>query len=349
MKKLIFSLGLTVCFPLFAMDSTSESARQDDTYKTRMSAVQSAEGKSAEDDVLSRLIPSHLDNDLCTKTNKKGEKEKVFVPRTQTVNSIMLIWTGEGFENVEDLKKIYYSKGTSTHIVVDKDAQPYRIVEDDQVAFYAGPSQWKGVPSVNQYCIGIDNIFDGFVPSKSPKEGVILPGDTMSRKWVEWPLNMVDSIGELVASEQRKHNIRGRNVLAHSDARMPFGDKWDIGPLFPWKYIRDKFGAAYWPMDHEINLEDFKDLKEEHYADLITRFGFPDSNWQRFKLHFYPGNISPDLDDATKKMILNLTIDYYNYEDPIVGGKDEEFRAALDEYLKKNELESIFRSYWEKN
>jgi hypothetical protein len=95
-------------------------------------------------------------------------------------------------------------------------------------------------------------------------------------------------------------------------------------------------------------LNKFSDLTDSDYLKLLEIYGYGRdengrvSDWsdkqiiRSFKLHFYPGDLSKDLNDNTKKMILNLVASYYNYEDLITNSFDKQFRRDLDKFLSKN-------------
>ena len=60
-------------------------------------------------------------------------------------------------------------------------------------------------------------------------------------------------------------------VLTHSDIQI--GTKNDTGPMFPYKSFFEK-GAGYYPADHSVNLDDFVQLTNKGYMDLLHIIGF---------------------------------------------------------------------------
>lgn len=121
----------------------------------------------------------------------------------------------------------------------------------------------------------------------------------------------VKSTGQLILALQKKYKIPGRNVVTHSDVCI--GEKSDPGPMFPYKEIFEKYGAGYYPESRYINLDKFSKLTDKDYLRLLEIYGYNKGENGRafelsdnqivnaFKLHFYPGDLSEDLNDNTKK------------------------------------------------
>lgn len=300
------------------------------------------------------VVLRHLDNDKCVKISPAtGKKEVVFRDRgkdEQQIKGIVLHYSV--CPNSDVIENVFYAAGVSAHYDVDFDGEKFEFVDPKYVAFHAGKSAWNGVTALNKSFVGIEQDMWGYYESANNKlydykkfgEPVQLPGD--DRKWFKFSENQVESTGQLIFALQQEYKIPGRNVVTHSDVAI--GRKSDAGPMFPYKEIFEKYGAGYYPKCKSIDLDKFSGLTDDDYLKLLEIYGFNKgetgkafdiSNNQiikAFKLHFYPGDLSEDLNDNTKKMIINLVASYYNYEDLITHSLDGEFRKNIDLFLSGN-------------
>lgn len=300
------------------------------------------------------VVLRHLNNDKCTKINPDtGEKDIVFRDRTENeklIKGIVLHYSSCPNANITE--RIFYSEGVSSHYDVDFDGEKFEFVSPQYIAFHSAKSVWNGDTSLNKNFIGITHDMWGYYNSNLDRHydyvrfgtPVQLPGD--DRKWFKFSNKQVKSTGQLIFALQKEYKIPGRNVVAHSD--IAIGRKSDTGPMFPYKEIYEKFSAGYYPKSKYINLDKFSKLTDGDYLKLLEIYGFnkglngpaldltDNQIIKAFKLHFYPGDLSEDLNDNTKKMILNLIASYYNYTDLITHSFDNEFRQDIDSFLSKN-------------
>jgi len=303
-------------------------------------------------DVIVTLRP--LDNDKCRKDNPvTGEKEKLFRDRAEGEKQIKgIVLHYSGCPNADILENAFYATGISSHYDVDFEGEKFEFVDPEYVAFHIRESVWNGAISLNTSFIGVEQDIWGYYESSFEKmydykkfgKPVQLPGD--DRKWFKFSKKQIKSTGKLIFALQKEYNIPGHNVVTHSDITM--GKESDAGPMFPYKEIFEKYGAGYYPKSKYINLDKFSELTDDDYVKLLEIYGFNKGKngkvfnlsnnkvIRAFKLHFYPGDLSEDLNDNTKKMILNLVASYYNYEDLITHSFDEKFRKDLDCFLSEN-------------
>ena len=295
------------------------------------------------------VILRPLDNDKCiaigTKTVFSDRKEE-----EQNIKGIVLHYSVSSNANV--IEDLFYSRGVSSHYDVDFDGEIFEFVDPKYVAFHSGKSAWNGITALNRFFLGIEQDMWGYYESAREKrydyekfgEPVQLPGD--DRKWFKFSDKQIESTGQLIFALQQEYKIPGRFVVTHSDVAI--GRKSDLGPMFPYKEIFEKYGAGYYPKSKCINLDKFSKLTDGDYIKLLEIYGYGRGENGRafdisdnqiikaFKLHFYPGDLSEDLNDNTKKMILNLVASYYNYEDIITHSLDEDFRKDMDAFLSEN-------------
>lgn len=295
----------------------------------------------------------HLDNDKCTEVNLITGKKAVFLDRKedeQDIKGIVLHYSVS--PNADGTEALFYFRAVSSHYDVDFDGEIFEFVDPECIAFHAGKSAWNGDTYLNKCFIGIEQDMWGYYEKVREKEydyekfgqPVQLSGD--DRKWFKFSREQVKSTGQLIFALQKKYRIPGRNVVTHSDVAIE--KKLDPGPMFPYKEIFEKYGAGYYPKCREINLDKFSKLTDRDYVKLLEIYGYNRGENGRvfdltdnkiikaFKLHFYPGDLSKDLNDNTKKMIISLVASYYNYKDKIINSLDYKFRNDIDSFLSEN-------------
>jgi N-acetylmuramoyl-L-alanine amidase len=96
----------------------------------------------------------------------------------------------------------------SAHYTIGKDGRIAQHVRDEDRAWHAGKSEWKGVPNVNNYGLGVElvNLNDGNDP---------------------YPEAQHQANVRLCVYLCRKHNIKPDNIMGHLDIAVPAGRKTD--------------------------------------------------------------------------------------------------------------------------
>ena len=96
----------------------------------------------------------------------------------------------------------------SAHYTIGKDGRIVQHVRDENRAWHAGKSAWKGVPNVNNYALGIElvNLNNGEDP---------------------YPEEQHQANVQLCTYLCRKHNIKPENIVGHLDVAVPKGRKTD--------------------------------------------------------------------------------------------------------------------------
>jgi N-acetylmuramoyl-L-alanine amidase len=143
--------------------------------------------------------------------------------RTQKVDTLVLHYTALDLES--SLRVLRY-RGVSAHYVLGPDGVAYKILNNDEVAWHAGVSMWRGKKLVNGRSIGI--------------EIVNLDGNQN-----DYPQIQVAALIELCKKIMSENpSITSANVVGHSDIAPK--RKVDPGKLFPWKLLADQ-GVGLWP------------------------------------------------------------------------------------------------------
>lgn len=138
-----------------------------------------------------------------------------FDERTLPISMIVLHYTGmqDGPSALARLRDP--EAKVSAHYLVEEDGTVCRLVAEDQRAWHAGRSHWRGVTDVNSASVGIE---------------IVNPGhDWGYRPFTE---EQIDALVPLVAAIKERHAITRGNVVGHSDIAPT--RKRDPGELFPW-------------------------------------------------------------------------------------------------------------------
>ncbi|GAB4531793.1 MAG: hypothetical protein Kow0063_11490 [Anaerolineae bacterium] len=96
----------------------------------------------------------------------------------------------------------------SAHYTIGKDGRIVQHVRDQDRAWHAGASEWKGVPNVNNYALGIElvNLNDGQDP---------------------YPEEQHQANVQLCTYLCRKYQIKPDDIMGHVDIAVPKGRKTD--------------------------------------------------------------------------------------------------------------------------
>ena len=108
----------------------------------------------------------------------------------------------------------------------------YKLVDENQRAWHAGESQWKGRTWLNSSSIGIEIVNKGF---RDTPQG---------RVWYPYTEGQIQTLIALLKDLKTRHGVPGANIVGHSDIAPQ--RKVDPGPLFPWQRLAEA-GLIRWP------------------------------------------------------------------------------------------------------
>lgn len=198
-----------------------------------------------------------------------------FDARPGGVDVLVLHYTGMQTAEAALARLCDSSAKVSSHYLVDEDGEVYALVEEQNRAWHAGVSFWRGNTGLNDRSIGIE---------------IVNPGHEWGYR--AFPLVQMEAVLELCRGILRRHEIPGRNVVAHSDIAPD--RKQDPGELFDWKFLAGR-GVGVWTDDMAARGDLMGDLAAIGYdvslaeRDVITAF-------QR---RFLPGSLSGVADAMT--------------------------------------------------
>ncbi len=151
----------------------------------------------------------------------------------------------------------------SSHYLIDEDGRTFELVDENDVAYHAGVSYWRGVEGLNQTSIGIE--FINSAPFEKKFE----------------PVQMQAGL-ELCRYLIAKYKIPAQNIVGHSDIAysretgLP-DRKQDPSHLFDWQFLMLN-GVGIFP-DFSLNiLNHFKlgehDEKITKAKTNLIKFGY---------------------------------------------------------------------------
>jgi N-acetylmuramoyl-L-alanine amidase len=134
---------------------------------------------------------------------------------------IVLHYTGMATgEAAEDWLCIAQSE-VSSHYLVHEDGRVVQMVAEENRAWHAGRSFWKGINDVNSASVGIEIVNGG--------HDFGLP---------DFPAAQIDAVIALTAGIMGRHGVGVHDVIAHSDVAP--GRKRDPGERFPWNGLAER-------------------------------------------------------------------------------------------------------------
>jgi N-acetylmuramoyl-L-alanine amidase len=213
-----------------------------------------------------------------------------FDAREQPVSMLVLHYTGM-IDAASAIARLRDPQAkVSCHYLVAEDGQILRMVAEEQRAWHAGKSYWRGQRGINDISVGIEIVNPGHEFGYRPFAG-----------------EQMDALVPLVADIVARHGIAPANVVGHSDIAPD--RKQDPGELFDWDRLA-KLGLA---------LErPTKNLMDPHWTDpgfflALERFGYdvsnPDAAIMAFQRRFRPELMDAEVDGECRAILLSLLLD----------------------------------------
>jgi N-acetylmuramoyl-L-alanine amidase len=168
----------------------------------------------------------------------------------------------------------------SSHYVVDEDGSVVLLVPEEQRAFHAGVSFWRGRRVLNDCSIGIE---------------IVNPGHEWGYR--PFPEVQMAAVRALCLGILARHAIPAWNVVGHSDVAP--NRKQDPGELFDWAGLAAA-GIGFWPPAGAKPAADaWEALRTIGYSD---EFGL-DVVLTAFQRRFLQNGVSGMLDELTRRRL----------------------------------------------
>jgi N-acetylmuramoyl-L-alanine amidase len=193
----------------------------------------------------------------------------------------------------------------SSHYLIDEDGTVYRLVDENQRAWHAGKSFWRGVRDLNSTSVGIE---------------IANPGHDHGYR--AFPDAQIGALIGLVGEIIERHGVTADNIVGHSDIAP--GRKADPGELFPWERLAEA-GIGLWPEPNQPlpGVPDlsaaFRRLSEIGYpvpvtellgADLLDPSSGATDVITAFQRRFRPGQVDGILDLETAAILAAVDVRY---------------------------------------
>ncbi|WP_223459228.1 N-acetylmuramoyl-L-alanine amidase [Pseudomonas sp. A-R-26] len=199
----------------------------------------------------------------------------------------------------------------SSHYLIGDDtgATIYKLMDENVRAWHAGESEWDGRTWLNSSSIGIEIVNPGFEDTPT------------GRVWHPYTEDQVQSLIVLLKDISKRHGIRPRNIIGHSDI-APLR-KLDPGPLFPWKRLAAE-GLGIWPNEQSVARQQMQFAEQlpgiSWFQAQLARLGYASPQTGEldvatrhviaaFQMHFRPARFdgTPDAQTAALLLVLNQT------------------------------------------
>lgn len=179
----------------------------------------------------------------------------------------------------------------SAHYLISEEGLVTRLVQEEDRAWHAGASYWRGHKDVNSASIGIELDHPGHALGYRPFANA-----------------QIDALIPLLHRIMRQYDIPRANVVGHSDVAP--ARKTDPGELFPWERLAE-YGLCL-PRPEKLELGDPFDNDGAFYLAL-ERFGYDITDGHKaveaFQRRWRPELIDGIIDQHVGAILFQLLLD----------------------------------------
>lgn len=205
-------------------------------------------------------------------------------PADAPIDHLVLHYTGMISADAARARLCDACAKVSAHYLIDEAGIIEPLVAEQNRAWHAGASFWRGVSHLNDRSIGIEIVNPGHEHGYRP-----------------FPTPQITALIGLCQAILARHPIPARNIVAHSDIAPT--RKADPGELFPWPALA-AHGIGLYPSTQP----DAPDLIPDREADLnpiLTAIGYDpaaplDARITAFQRRFAPTTITGQPDPFTR-------------------------------------------------
>ncbi len=202
----------------------------------------------------------------------------------QSVDMLVLHYTGMKSAEAALARMCDESAKVSAHYMVGTGGRISQLVDENERAWHAGVSYWRGKTNINQRSIGIEIVNTGHEFGYTP-----------------FPQTQMEAVADLCRDILKRHNIPACNIVGHSDIAPT--RKQDPGELFDWQFLAEK-GIGIFP--NTINPSSVIC----HPSSSLQEYGYDISDSTKaiiaFQRHFRPNNLSGIWDDECGNILAAL-------------------------------------------
>jgi N-acetylmuramoyl-L-alanine amidase len=213
-----------------------------------------------------------------------------FDARDSGISMVVLHYTGMQDGESAIARLTDPDAGVSCHYLIGEEGRILRMVAEENRAWHAGLSYWRGIHGVNDCSIGIEIVNPGHEYGYRPFTG-----------------QQMDVLLPLLAGIVERHGIEPANVVGHSDVAP--ARKQDPGELFDWARLA-KHGLAIG--------RPTRNLVDPHWTDggfllALERWGYQVSDREAavtaFQRRFRPELLDGIIDGECRAILLQLLLD----------------------------------------
>jgi len=155
----------------------------------------------------------------------------------------------------------------------------WQLVPEQDLAWHAGVSFWRGATRINDTSIGIELENRGWQKIAG------------SKRFTPFEPQQIAALVPLAKNIIHSYNILPQNVVAHSDIAPQRKD--DPGPLFPWQALAQQ-GIGAWPDEKRVAFylngrDPATPVDPAQLLDLLSRYGY---------------EVKPEMTPAQKKRVI---------------------------------------------
>ena len=250
--------------------------------------------------------------------------------QSSRIGHIVIHFTSADFAESMRLLTERTERPVSAHYLVPESGDPtyprqrlrvYRLVGEDQRAWHAGQSHWRGENALNGSSIGIEIVNRSGCVAVPP---INEPGTPEDRcEFLDYDADQIELVIELALDILGRHpGIDPVDIVGHSDIAPD--RRLDPGPKFPWRRLYEHgIGAWYDEDTAQRYLERFEaqpptlallqrglaaygyDVDDTGEHDARTRFAL-----RAFQMHFRPSDWSGQPDAETAAIVFALIEKY---------------------------------------
>jgi N-acetyl-anhydromuramyl-L-alanine amidase AmpD len=256
------------------------------------------------------------------------------------VNVVVIHHTSEDFGGSLHVLTEETSRPVSSHYLVPEPLDPsydrkklkvYQLVDEDQRAWHAGSSYWKGQTKLNNVSIGIEIVNETYchrAEGMAQGETADWPSETICF-YPDYPETQLALVIDLLQGILARHpEVDPTNVVGHADIAPQ--RKIDPGPRFPWQRLY-QLGIGAWYDDETViryweqfnrGLPTVLQMQEalHAYGYAIERTGELDEQTgnvlRAFQHHFLPYRVTREFTVETAAVLYALIDKYYPDELP---------------------------------
>ncbi|QHM76065.1 N-acetylmuramoyl-L-alanine amidase AmiD [Mixta theicola] len=185
-----------------------------------------------------------------------------------------------------------------------------QLVPEEQLAWHAGASYWRGATRLNDTSVGVELVNAGY---RYTPQG---------RQFYPFAPQQIDALLPLLRDLTQRYGIEPQNIVGHSDIAPQ--RKQDPGPRFPWAQLAAQ-GIGAWPEGSRVKAllqgrDPHQPVEQEALLALLACYGYqvdaaltPTERQNliaAFQMHFRPADYR-GLADAETLAIAQALVEKY--------------------------------------